>query len=73
VASILLSVQEFQTTGYPETVPVSTFEGWVSNVIQGQDTITKQREKGENIKFIHIRYKSNTVLHHKKFQKCKQF
>jgi hypothetical protein len=29
-------------------------------------------EKGENIQFIHIRYKSNTVQH-KKLQKREQF
>lgn len=71
VASILLSVLEFQTTGYPVTVPgVNTCRTGCKYVVLGQDTNTKKRKgKGERVKRIHIRYKNNAVLHHKKFQK----
>jgi len=66
----LLSVQEFQTTGYPVTVSgVNTSRTGCKCVVRGQDTNTKKEEKGERVKCIHIRYKNNAVIHHKKFKK----
>jgi hypothetical protein len=60
-------------TRYGTCRPAPTFVGPGAKCYVGPGHKHYNKHKGEKIKFIHIGYKSNTVVYHKKLKRRKEF